>query len=80
MNTDILKGNWKQLRGKIKERWGRLTDDEIERAEGKIDQLAGSLQKAYGKTREDVHREIDEFLRDHRENEHGEYERELGSA
>ncbi|MGH7584735.1 MAG: CsbD family protein, partial [Gemmatimonadales bacterium] len=45
MNRDILKGNWNQLKGKVRERWGELTDDEIDQIEGEREQLVGALQK-----------------------------------
>lgn len=63
MNNDILAGKWKQLKGKIKEQWGDLTDDEIDEMEGKSEQLAGRLQEKYGYSKEDAEREIDAFLR-----------------
>jgi uncharacterized protein YjbJ (UPF0337 family) len=59
---DILKGNWKQLRGSIKEQWGKLTDDELTEIEGRRDQLIGAIQKKYGYTREQAEREVDEFV------------------
>jgi uncharacterized protein YjbJ (UPF0337 family) len=46
MNEDILKGNWKQIRGKVKETWGRLTDDELDEIDGRMDQLIGKLRYA----------------------------------
>ena len=65
MNTDILEGKWKQLRGEIRETWGELTDDEIEQIAGKRDKLAGTLQEKYGWSREEAERHIDDFLRRH---------------
>lgn len=62
MNKDILKGKWNTYKGKIKEQWGRLTDDEIDQINGRRDQLVGKLQEAYGKTKEQAQQEIDEFL------------------
>ncbi|MFZ5509417.1 MAG: CsbD family protein, partial [Pseudomonadota bacterium] len=44
MNRDRIEGNWKQLKGKIKERWGELTDDELDQIEGRREQLAGKIQ------------------------------------
>jgi uncharacterized protein YjbJ (UPF0337 family) len=63
MNDDILKGQWKQLRGKIKQQWGKLTDDELDQMEGSRDELAGALQERYGYTKETVQSEINNFLR-----------------
>jgi len=48
MNWDTVKGEWKQFRGKVKEQWGKLTDDDLDRIEGKRDQLLGAVQKRYG--------------------------------
>lgn len=61
-NAEILKGKWNQLKGKIRQQWGNLTDDEIEKIAGKRDQLVGILQERYGRARADVEREVDEFL------------------
>jgi uncharacterized protein YjbJ (UPF0337 family) len=61
MTWDEIKGNWRQYKGRIKEKWGKLTDDDLDRIEGKRDQLLGILQSRYGKTREAVEREIHEF-------------------
>jgi uncharacterized protein YjbJ (UPF0337 family) len=62
MNKDILEGNWKQLRGKVKEWWGQLTDDEIDQIEGRRDILSGKLQERYGYSREEAEDAIQEFL------------------
>ena len=64
MNTDTIKGNWTQLKGKVKERWGKLTDDDLKVIEGKKDQLVGKLQERYGYAREKAQKECDEFYRD----------------
>ena len=61
MNWDQVKGNWKQFKGHIKEKWGKLTDDDLTAIEGKRDQLAGKLQERYGYTKEQAERELDEF-------------------
>ena len=61
MNWDTITGNWKQLKGKIKEKWGQLTDDDITAIAGKKDQLAGKLQERYGYAKEQAQRELDEF-------------------
>ena len=58
MNQDIAKGNFTQLKGKIKEQWGKLTDDEIDELEGKSEILAGKLQERYGLDREDAERQV----------------------
>jgi len=63
MNKDRIEGNWKQLKGKIKQKWGDLTDDEIDQAEGSTEILAGKLQERYGITRDEADRQLDEFMR-----------------
>lgn len=65
MNTDILSGKWKQIRGKIQEQWGELTNDDVDRIDGSYDQLVGTLQEKYGHSRDEARREIDEFLQHH---------------
>jgi uncharacterized protein YjbJ (UPF0337 family) len=59
MNKDVFEGKWKEMRGQIKEWWGKLTDDDLERVGGKYDQLIGLLQQKYGYTREHAEEEID---------------------
>jgi uncharacterized protein YjbJ (UPF0337 family) len=62
MNHDVLQGQWKQIRGKAKGWWGKLTDDDLERASGKLDVLAGLLQEKYGYTRQRAVDEIDKHV------------------
>jgi uncharacterized protein YjbJ (UPF0337 family)/CheY-like chemotaxis protein len=59
MNKDILEGQWKQIRGEAKSWWGKLTDDDLDRAAGKLEVLTGMLQEKYGYTREIAAKEID---------------------
>jgi uncharacterized protein YjbJ (UPF0337 family) len=61
MNQDDIEGNWKQIKGKVKERWGRLTDDQLNVIGGKREQLAGKIQELYGLTRDEVTRQIRDF-------------------
>jgi len=61
MNEDIVKGNWKQLVGKIKEKWGKLTDDDLMVAEGDRDYLVGKLQERYGITRDKAEEQMKEL-------------------
>jgi len=63
MNWDQVKGNWTQLRGKVKEKWGKLTDDDLNVINGKREQLAGKLQAAYGYAKEHAEKEVDDFCR-----------------
>lgn len=66
MNEDVLKGKWKQLKGEVKEQWGRLTDDDLDRIEGNYDQLVGRVQERYGYSREEAKREVDEYFESRR--------------
>ncbi len=61
MNWDQIQGNWKQFTGKVKEKWGKLTDDDLTTVAGKRDQLSGILQKRYGYAKEEAERELDSF-------------------
>ena len=61
MNRDIIGGNWKQLKGQIQAKWGDLTDDDFDVAEGNSKYLAGKLQERYGWDRDRAQREVDEF-------------------
>jgi uncharacterized protein YjbJ (UPF0337 family) len=63
MNQDILQGKWKELRGGLKKQWGKLTDDDIRRIEGSLDQITGIIQQRYGYTKERAENEIDHFLK-----------------
>lgn len=63
MNEDVLVGKWKQLRGKVKQAWGNLTDDQLDRISGKRDELVGLLQESYGYSREKAEMEYDAFIR-----------------
>jgi uncharacterized protein YjbJ (UPF0337 family) len=63
MNSDQIKGNWKQFVGKAKEKWGRLTDNDWRVVEGKRDQLVGKIQERYGITREEAERRLGDFER-----------------
>jgi len=64
MNEDILEGKWTQLKGKVKEQWGKLTDDEIDQLNGKKDQLVGRVQERYGIARDQAERDVDTWLND----------------
>lgn len=63
MGMDVLKGDWKQLKGQMKEKWGKLTDDDFTVIEGKRDQIAGKLQERYGYAKDEAQRELDEFCK-----------------
>jgi uncharacterized protein YjbJ (UPF0337 family) len=64
MNWDQIEGNWKQFKGKVKEKWAQLTDDDLMALTGKKDQLAGKIQERYGIEKARVEKELDEFARD----------------
>lgn len=61
MNWDRIEGNWKQFTGKVREQWGKLTDDDLTVVAGKRDQLAGKVQERYGLTKEEAERQIDDW-------------------
>jgi len=62
MATNILKGQWKQLKGSLKERWGELTNDEIDQVSGEAQKLVGLLQEKYGYTKQKAEDEVAQFL------------------
>lgn len=61
MNWDIIQGKWKQVKGQVKERWGKLTDDDLDRIEGKRDQLVGRVQQTYGVAKDEAERQVKQF-------------------
>jgi uncharacterized protein YjbJ (UPF0337 family) len=61
MNWDQVEGNWKQFKGKIKEQWGRLTDDQLDEIAGRRDQLVGRIQEAYGIGKDEAERQVDDW-------------------
>ena len=61
MNSDQLKGKWKQIKGSVKERWGKLTDDDIHVIDGQSEQLIGKIQERYGIAREAAQKQVDEW-------------------
>lgn len=62
MNTDIFKGKWHQLKGKVRQQWGELTDDDVDRIQGDSEVLMGRIQERYGRTRDEAQREVDRWL------------------
>jgi uncharacterized protein YjbJ (UPF0337 family) len=62
MNPDILKGRWLQVKGDIRRRWGKLTDNDVTEIEGRVEILIGKLQERYGMKREEAQKQISEFL------------------
>jgi uncharacterized protein YjbJ (UPF0337 family) len=63
MNEDKIKGQWKQLAGKLKTKWGKLTDDDLKVVAGDSEYLAGKIQERYGVARDEAHKQIKEFGR-----------------
>lgn len=61
-NQDVLAGKWKQIRGKAKQMWGKLTDNDLDRISGRFDELAGLVQERYGYTREQAEKEVTRFI------------------
>jgi uncharacterized protein YjbJ (UPF0337 family) len=63
MNWDTVKGDWKRFTGKVREKWGELTDDELDQVHGRREQFEGLLQKKYGMAKDEVKRQVDDFER-----------------
>lgn len=61
MNEETIKGNWNEMKGKIKQKWGDVTDDDLTYAEGKEDEMWGKLQQKVGKSKDEIKREIDDI-------------------
>ena len=62
MDTATLEGNWNQLKGKVRQKWGEITEDELEQAAGNKDELVGLIQKKYGKAKDEAERDVQEWL------------------
>lgn len=63
MNNDRIQGRWKQLKGKVKEQWGKLTDDDLDVIAGRRDQLLGRIQQRHGLAKDEADRQVGEFER-----------------
>ncbi len=63
MNRDTLKGQWTQVKGKIREQWGRLTDDDLDKIQRNYEMLLGRLQELYGRSREETEKDLDRQFR-----------------
>ncbi len=61
MNSDTIQGNWKQFKGKVQTRWGKLTNDNLDVIAGKSEQLVGKVQEAYGISRDEAEKQVKEF-------------------
>ena len=62
-NSDTFEGKWKQLKGRVQEKWGDLTNDEIDQVEGRRDRLAGKLQEKYGIAKDEAEEQIDSWMK-----------------
>ncbi|MBE2237417.1 MAG: CsbD family protein [Caldilineaceae bacterium] len=62
MNEDILKGQWRQLKGSIQKKWGEITDDDMAQIDGEREKMVGKLQERYGYSREKAENELDAYL------------------
>lgn len=67
MNWDIVEGNWKQFKGKVKAQWGKLTDDQLDTIAGRRTELAGRIQEAYGISKDEAEQQIKDFEKINRE-------------
>jgi uncharacterized protein YjbJ (UPF0337 family) len=76
MNEDRMEGKWKQMKGALKSRWGKLTDDDLDVIEGQKDQLVGKVQERYGIAKDEAQKQVDEWNRVNRETENREVEAE----
>ena len=63
MNEDVLKGQWLQLKGKVREKWGKLTNDDLEKVQGRTEQLVGRIQERYGIARTEAERQVNEWIK-----------------
>jgi uncharacterized protein YjbJ (UPF0337 family) len=63
MNWDTVEGQWKQLKGKAQQRWGKLTDDDWDLISGKREELIGRIQERYGRNRDEAERDVDDWSR-----------------
>jgi uncharacterized protein YjbJ (UPF0337 family) len=61
MNEDTLKGQWTQLKGAVREQWGKLTNDDLDQIQGKGEQLVGKIQQRYGIARDEAQKQVDSW-------------------
>lgn len=62
MNWDIVEGNWKQIRGRVRQQWGKLTDDDLDVIAGKRDELVGRVQERYGVARDEADKQVNDWF------------------
>lgn len=63
MNRDILKGKWSQMKGSVRSKWGKITDNDMTEIQGEAEKMIGKLQERYGYNREQAEKEFDEFMK-----------------
>ena len=62
MNSDRIEGNWIEMKGKVQQKWGKLTDDDLDVIDGRREELVGKIQQAYGKSRDEAEKEVDGYF------------------
>ncbi len=62
MNSDRIEVNWKEMKGKVQQKWGKLTNDDLDVIDGRREELVGKIQQEYGKTRDEAEKEVDEYF------------------
>jgi uncharacterized protein YjbJ (UPF0337 family) len=62
MNKDIVKGQWMQLKGRVRKQWGKLTDDDVDQIQGDAEILSGKIQERYGRSKDEARREVEDFF------------------
>ena len=62
MDSNRIEGNWKQVKGQVKEKWGKLTDDELDKMSGRRDQLEGKIQERYGIAKDQANKDVDAWF------------------
>jgi len=77
MNTDQMAGKWKQMKGAVKSKWGKLTDDDLDVINGQKEQLVGRIQERYGIAKEEAQRQVDDWSRTHGEENDYKTQRDL---
>ncbi len=66
MNEDTMRGQWTQIKGRVREQWGKLTNDDLDQIQGRAEQLVGRVQERYGIARDEAKRQVDDWLRNTR--------------
>jgi uncharacterized protein YjbJ (UPF0337 family) len=79
MNSDQMQGKWKQMKGSVKERWGKLTDDDVDVINGRQDQLIGKIQERYGIAKEEARRQVEEWTHAYAQHDDVDFEKRRAS-